>query len=89
MLKHGVYFGKVVIEEKTYKAMINVGINPTVNINDSLKVEAHILDFKDDIYYKHIKVIFDRFYREEIKFEKLSDLKVQLDKDLENLKNHN
>ena len=28
--------------------MINVGINPTVNYNNDLKIEAHILDFSSD-----------------------------------------
>ena len=54
LLKHGVYFGKVVIDEKTYKAMINVGLNPTVSDSDNLKVEVHIYDFSLNIYKQTI-----------------------------------
>ena len=85
LLAHGVYFGTAIIDNKEYKAMINVGINPTVSDNNSLKVEVHILDFNDDIYQKNIKVIFDKFHREEIKFNSLDELKKQLISDFEKL----
>ena len=85
LVAHGVYFGKAIINNKEYKAMINVGINPTVSDNSNLKVEVHILDFNDDIYQKNIKVIFDKFHREEIKFNSLDELKKQLISDFEKL----
>lgn len=88
LLKHGVYFGKINIEDKEYKTMVNVGINPTINHDDELKVEAHILDFDLDVYYKYVKLTFESYYREEIKFEKLEDLKLQLETDLNNLKSY-
>ena len=34
LLRHGVYFGKIIIENKEYKTMVNVGINPTINVNN-------------------------------------------------------
>lgn len=88
LLKHGVYFGKIYIEDKEYKTMVNVGINPTINHNEDLKVEAHILDFDLDVYYKYVKLTLQTYYREEIKFERLEDLKYQLETDLCNLKSY-
>ena len=88
LLKHGVYFGKIIIEDKEYKTMVNVGINPTINSNEDLKVEAHILDFDLDVYYKYVKLIPEKYYREEVKFEKLEDLKNQLQIDLINLRSY-
>ena len=66
--------------------MINVGNNPTVNDSDDLHVEAYILDFNQDIYDLDVKLIFKYYHRQEIKFEDKSQLKVQLNKDLEKLK---
>lgn len=89
LLKHGVYFGLINIKDKLYKTMINVGINPTVNKDNELKIEAHILDFNEDIYDLDIILTFMSYYRDEIKFDSLEKLKEQLKIDLNNLKNYN
>lgn len=88
LLKHGVYFGKAIINNVTYKTMINVGINPTVNIDNNLKIEAHILDFNQEIYDDKITLIFDKYQRDEKTFDSLEELKSQLDKDLNELKHY-
>ena len=88
LLKHGVYFGKIIIEDKEYKTMVNVGVNPTINYDQELKVEAHILDFDLDVYYKYVKLIPEKYYREEVRFEKLEDLKKQLQIDLDKLRSY-
>lgn len=82
LLKKGVYFGKAIIDNKAYKAMINVGINPTIKDSlENIKVEAHILGIDLDLYDLEIKVIFNKFHREEIKFDSLENLKQQLSND--------
>lgn len=87
LLKHGVYFALAIVNNKKYKAMVNVGNNPTINsINDNLKVEVHILEFDDDIYNTYIEVIFYDYIRSEKMFSSLNDLKEQLIKDINKLK---
>lgn len=86
LLKHGVYFGKVNIDNHIYKAMINVGFNPTINDNENLKIEAHILDFNKLIYNEEIELTFLKYHRDEIKFDNLESLKKQLINDLNTLK---
>ena len=88
LLKHGVYFGKVNIDNNVYKAMINVGYNPTVNDNEILKIEVHILSFDKTIYNQEIEVIFLLYHREEKRFDSLEMLKNQLESDLNDLKNN-
>lgn len=88
LLKHGVYFGYVIYNNNKYKAMVNVGYNPTVNEIKELKIEVHILSFNENIYGKNISVTFECFHREEIKFESLDDLKNQLTNDLDKLKEY-
>lgn len=87
LLKHGVYFGKVFFDNMEYKAMINVGYNPTVNDEESLKVEVHIANFNKEIYDDTIKVVFVKFHREEKKFASLNELQTQLQLDLIKLEN--
>jgi len=84
MPKDGVYLGIVSEKEgliEKMPAVINIGDNPT--FKDKIKrVESHIIDYEGDLYKKIIKVEFLERLREEIKFESIEDLKVQLEKDL-------
>ena len=67
---------------QTYKGMMSIGMNPTIE-GKGRSMEVHIFDFKQDIYNKHLRISFYRKIRNEEKFETLSDLKRQLDKDKE------
>lgn len=78
--KIGVYFTNVIIDNKIYKGITNVGNNPTVN-GDNITVETYILNFSKDVYGKKIKVYFLERIREQEKFESLEILKKQLEKD--------
>ena len=60
--------------------MLSIGTNPTVN-GKNISIEVHILDFRQDIYGKNIRVEFRDFLHEEIKFESLEGLIQRLDKD--------
>lgn len=75
MPKNGVYAAKVVIAEKEYMAMVNVGIHPTIDALEEKIIEAHLLDFNDDdLYNQEIKVKFYHHLREEIKFDSSKEL---------------
>ncbi len=80
-LKNGVYFGNVIYLRKVYKAMINVGINPTTDYDNKQKIEVHILNFDFDIYDQELQVIFKTFHREEQKFNSTQELQLQLQYD--------
>ena len=79
----GVYSGTVTIEEKVYKAVINVGRRPTIGDLQTDLVEAHILNFDRDIYGQVIEVAFLERIRDEKKFDSLDDLKKQINQDCE------
>ena len=76
-----------------YKAITNVGSNPTINKETGSKkdteiiVETHILDYSGDLYGKDIKLDFIRFLRTEMKFDNIEELKKQLEKDKERVNN--
>lgn len=80
----GVYAVWVQTSGKTYRGITNIGIRPTVGINNERTIETHILDFDEDIYGLSIKLEFVAKMRDELTFSSLDDLKAQLHKDREN-----
>lgn len=80
----GVYAGNAEIKcGCRYKAMINIGTNPTVSHDKSLKIEAHLIGFEADLYDSILSLTFTRRIRDEQKFPSLEALQAQLNKDLE------
>lgn len=77
----GSYVTVVEIDGKKYKAVSNLGKRPTVTCSNSLLLEAHLIDFNENIYDKDIKVSFVKKIRDEKKFDSLPDLKSQIVKD--------
>ena len=78
---NGVYFVKVRTLEKEYFGMCNVGCRPTVGAGNSRTIETHIFDFDEDIYGLDLEVTFVSRIREEVRFDSLDALRVQLEKD--------
>jgi riboflavin kinase / FMN adenylyltransferase len=80
--KTGVYAVEVEVTGKRYPGMLNVGYNPTIDPSlTKLNIEAHLLNFTDDLYEKDITLLFKQRIRNEIKFEGLDQLKKQLNSD--------
>ena len=84
----GVYYGVIEVDTKKFNCIINIGLNPTVDTEDSVKIEAHILDFGDDIYQKDIKLFLKNFIRNEKKFNNIDELKNQIMKDIDSVKKY-
>lgn len=81
--KKGVYIARVVFEGQAYPAVMNIGTNPTVSGDASIKVEAHILDNEESWYGREIAIEFVDFVREEKKFSGLEELVAQIGRDKE------
>lgn len=81
--RKGVYVGRIKIENKTrtFPSLINIGNNPTFGYRKTL-IEAHMLDFKNDIYSKKITVKFLKYLRNEVKFNLPQDLINQINIDI-------
>ena len=78
---NGVYFVKVEALDRQLYGMCNIGCRPTVSAGMGRTIETHIFDFEEDIYGLDIKVTFLEKIRDEIKFDSLDSLKMQLEKD--------
>ena len=78
--KNGVYLISTIINKKIIFGMMNIGIKPTTNENTK-SIEVNLFDFNQDLYDKNITVYIKQFLREEIKFDSLNELKLQIEKD--------
>ncbi len=80
-IPHGVYFVTVELNNKVYNGVLNHGFAPTINDENKLKTEVHILDFDKDIYGENIKISFVTKIRNQMKFESIEKLKAQIIRD--------
>ena len=85
-LFNGVYACYAYVDLKKYLAVVNVGINPTVNTQKFPRIEAHIIDFNNDIYGKNITVEFISLLRGEKKFNTVDELIKVVSNDIELVK---
>jgi riboflavin kinase / FMN adenylyltransferase len=84
---YGVYSVKIIINQNKYNGIVNFGERPTVN-GKKLLLEAHLFDFDEDIYGKHLTVEFLTFIRGEKKFDNFSLLVEQIKKDIQIAKHY-
>ncbi|MDC0080485.1 bifunctional riboflavin kinase/FAD synthetase [Flavobacteriaceae bacterium] len=78
--KNGVFLITTIINQKLIFGMMNIGIKPTTNENTK-SIEVNLFDFNQDLYDKNITIYIKQFLREEIKFDSLNELKLQIEKD--------
>lgn len=87
ILKTGVYGVYIDVRGKEYVGVCNIGNNPTLNYSERRKLEVHIFDFDQDIYNVEIIVKFVYYLREEKKFNSKEKLILEVNKDIQNVKN--
>jgi riboflavin kinase/FMN adenylyltransferase len=81
---NGIYACWVPIGMEKYRAMTNIGINPTFTPDkQSPNVEAHLLDFDRDLYDQDLKVEFVERLRDEIRYSSVEALVSQIHVDIE------
>lgn len=83
----GVYAVQVETPLGKFNGIANVGNRPTINGTKPL-LEVHIFDFKGDLYGKAIAVNFLHKVRNETKFESFEALKLQIEKDVAEVKSY-
>ena len=79
---NGVYAGWATVDGERYMAAANVGYSSTFG-NESVTVEAYLLDFDRDIYGKTMNLTFEKYLRPEMKFDGLEALIQQMAQDVE------
>ena len=80
---HGVYAVLAEAGGKTYRAVLNIGLRPTLqNPNPQLRVEAHLIDFAGELYGQDLEVAFVDKLRGETRFPSLAELRQQIARDI-------
>lgn len=78
----GVYYGECTIGGAHFCAVVNIGKNPTFNA-EKRTIEAHIIDYCNDLYGDRLAIDFYERIRGEKRFDSINDLKRQIAEDKE------
>lgn len=79
---YGVYVSKVIVGDKWYMGVSNIGKKPTIEGDNPVGIETFIIDFCQDIYGKNVNVELVDFVRAEKKFDSIDALKEQMNNDI-------
>lgn len=78
----GVYAVHVWRGEQKHAGVMNIGVKPTFHQNTTKPtLEAHLLDFSDDIYGEQVRVELIDYIRPERKFSSIEELVAQIGRD--------
>lgn len=75
---NGVYYSSVLLHDRVYRGISNIGCKPTVSRENIMGVETYLYDFDESIYGSQITVQFHAFRRPEERFESVETLRAQL-----------
>lgn len=79
--KFGVYVGEVTLADgRCFRSVVNIGVQPSLE-NQELAVEAHLLNFSEDLYGMKVDLDLFSFIRPEQKFDSLEAIISQIKKD--------
>jgi len=79
----GVYAVTAKLNEMNYRGVMNIGVRPTVKLDDSIHVEVHLPEFVGNAYgsWVHIEIGFK--IRDEKRFDSVVELTQAIKKDIE------
>lgn len=81
---HGVYAVHAETGGRSYRAVLNIGVRPTLaRTQPQLRVEAHLMDFTGDLYGQELELFFVEKLRDERKFASLDELRRQIAEDIQ------
>lgn len=84
----GVYQGSAEYQGKIYKAVMNIGTRPSFTEANDVIIEAHLLNFDQDIYGKKLTLRIEKRIRDEKKFNSAEELIEQIKLDIKSSFNH-
>jgi riboflavin kinase/FMN adenylyltransferase len=74
----GVYAVRVILGDKSFDGIANLGFRPTVSQGHQRVLEVHLFQFEGDLYGMDVEVEFLRFVRGEKKFASVEELRDQI-----------
>jgi riboflavin kinase/FMN adenylyltransferase len=80
---NGVYAIHAQTGGRTYRAVLNIGLRPTLQQTaPQLRLEVHLLDFSGELYNQELEITFVEKLRDEKKFNSTDELKQQIALDI-------
>jgi riboflavin kinase/FMN adenylyltransferase len=76
----GVYAAWAEVDGRRHRAVVNIGVRPTFGVSQRT-IEAHLLDFDDNLYGKVLTLGFVQRIREERRFDAIDALVAQITAD--------
>ena len=81
---NGVYAAEGLLNGKTMRGVVNLGVRPTIDDGSPQRVlEFHLFDFDRDLYGENVELRFLQYLRPEQKFENVAALREQIARDVE------
>ena len=77
----GIYAVRIYHNEQIHNGMLYIGDRPTIKDDNQRSIEVNIFDFNKNIYGDKLKIEFIELVRNDMKFEGLELLKIQMGKD--------
>ncbi|QRN85496.1 riboflavin biosynthesis protein RibF [Clostridia bacterium] len=85
---HGVYGTISDIDDRGVQGLTNIGKRPSVDDFNYVTIETFLLDFSGDLYGRMIGIEIHVFIRGVCKFSCIEEVKAQVNKDIESIKNY-
>jgi len=79
----GVYTAWAIVGSERHPSVVNIGYRPTFDGNNTLTVEAHLLDYAGDLYSQKMSLEFLSRLRDELKFSGVDALVAQIQTDIQ------
>ena len=79
----GVYASRMMIGDRVYDSVTNIGSRPTVDSGEDPTIETYIIDFAGDIYGEEVTLIIHQFLRQIQKFSSLEEVQKQVQEDIQ------
>lgn len=85
--RSGVYACLAGVDGQIRRAVVNIGVRPTFENQETLpRLEAHLLDYAGDLYGKDMTIFFVSRLRDEQRFSSFQDLVTQIHADIQRAK---
>lgn len=71
---NGVYFSDILLNDKLYHGVSNIGNKPTVGVGYQKGIETFVYEFHQNVYDQEVKIFLRQFVRKECKFRDFAEL---------------
>lgn len=79
----GVYINEILVDQRWYQGVCNIGVKPTVGEEARVNVESFLFHYNGDAYGKYIGIKLHQFVRTEQKFDSVEALQAQMRQDIQ------